>query len=86
MVSRALVKLSTTFNYIPPTLFVSGVSLSSREPVFGGGFADIFKGVYESKPVAVKRFRDFLPGHNPAALDRVRLILSSISHDGLLDF
>jgi hypothetical protein len=74
-VSRVLLKLSTTFNYIPSKLLVSGVTLISRDPSCAGGFADIFKGTYQNELVAVKRFRDFLPGHSPAALDKVCIIL-----------
>jgi hypothetical protein len=86
ILSRVLLKLSTTFNYIPSKLLVSGVTLVSHDPSYAGGFADIFRGTYESKPVAVKRFRDFLPGHSPAALDKVCLVFSSISYDDLSRF
>jgi hypothetical protein len=70
-VPRVLLKLSTVYQYIPSKLLVSGVTLTFHEPLFAGGFADIFKGTHEDKHVALKRFRDFLPGHSPAALDKV---------------
>ncbi|KDQ51594.1 hypothetical protein JAAARDRAFT_505545 [Jaapia argillacea MUCL 33604] len=54
---------------LPPSLFLGKntvVDDGRTDPVGGGGFADIFKGTYEGKPVAMKRFRRFLP----LAIDR----------------
>lgn len=46
---------------LPGALFIGGVILDdSTTPVAGGAFADVFTGVYEGQPVAVKRFRGFL--------------------------
>jgi hypothetical protein len=46
---------------LPDALFICGVILDNpTTPVAGGAFADVFTGVYEGQPVAVKRFWGFL--------------------------
>jgi hypothetical protein len=50
-------KLSNACHLMPDSLRLEGVHVSNREPVYCGGFADIFKGSYEGRDVAVKRLR-----------------------------
>ena len=53
-----LVKLSVVSDELPPSLFVRDVDIGSvRDPLRMGGCADIYKGVYDGRPVAVKRLR-----------------------------
>jgi hypothetical protein len=53
-----LVKLSSTSDQLPPSLFVHGVDIGTvRDPVRTGGFADIYRGTYNDELVAIKRLR-----------------------------
>jgi hypothetical protein len=49
---------------IPTSIFLHGVVIdSSRNPVGGGGYSDIFHGQYDGAPVAVKKLRMFGEQH-----------------------
>jgi hypothetical protein len=65
--SRVLVKLTQKVDHLPESIKVTGIRAVSTEPVAAGGFADIFKGIYQGKAVALKRFREFGPGQDPAS-------------------
>lgn len=52
-----LIKLSSEWNVLPPSLFITAARRVSDEPEFMGGFADIFRGYVGSMPVALKRMR-----------------------------
>lgn len=53
-----LIKLAAESNEFPPSLFVHGVDIGPvRDPCASGGFADIFRGYYNTTAVAVKRLR-----------------------------
>jgi hypothetical protein len=55
-----MVKLAANSGELPPSLFLEGVEIgSSRDPTYLGGFADIFRGRFQSSDVAVKRLRLF---------------------------
>jgi hypothetical protein len=56
---RLLVKLSENCGILPPILSITGIENCSKEPVAGGGFADIFRASYRGEDVALKRLRDF---------------------------
>jgi hypothetical protein len=47
------------FNNLALGLFMKGVTLLEKHPVFGGGFSDIFRASYQGKEVALKRMRVF---------------------------
>jgi hypothetical protein len=52
------VKIAGNSQELPPSLFLSGVDLGqNRDPAAFGGFADVFRGHFGDKEVAVKRFR-----------------------------
>jgi hypothetical protein len=53
-----LVKLSANTYILPTSLFVQGVDIGSmRDPLHGGGFADIYRGRHKGLEVAVKKLR-----------------------------
>jgi hypothetical protein len=53
-----LVKLASTSNVLPPSLFISGVDLCNNiHPYDFGGFADVFRAKYKGSEVALKRLR-----------------------------
>jgi hypothetical protein len=55
-----LVNLSASSHKLPTSLFVQGVDIGSiRDPLHGGGFADIYRGRYNGLEVAVKKLRIF---------------------------
>ena len=56
---RLFVKLSENCGILPSSLSIVGVDNCGKEPVTGGGFADIFRASYQGKDVALKRLRDF---------------------------
>ena len=56
---RLLVKLSQNCGILPSFLSIIGIENCGKEPVAGGGFADIFRASYQGEDVALKRLRDF---------------------------
>jgi hypothetical protein len=70
-IGRLLLKLMDQFNRLPSTLFVPGVRTYSRDAVNAGGYADIFKGIYQGKQVALKRFRTYNVENERLVLNKV---------------
>jgi hypothetical protein len=56
---RLVVKLSENCGLLPASINITGVTDCGKEPVSGGGFADVFQATYQGKRVALKRLRDF---------------------------
>ncbi|TDL21254.1 kinase-like protein [Rickenella mellea] len=56
---RVLRKVVKTRRILPSYLFLSGVKRSGAYAVTGGGFADVWRGELEGKPVALKVVRVF---------------------------
>jgi hypothetical protein len=71
--SKLLVKMTHHFDVLPSALCVQGVEDVSSEAVSCGAFADIYKGVYRGRAVALKRFREFLQGHTSDDVDKVSI-------------
>jgi hypothetical protein len=65
-----VVKGAASSGKLPSSLFVHGVKLESRDPFFGGGFADVYRGVCEGEMVAVKKPRALSMVSNPYAVSR----------------
>lgn len=50
-------KLARTFDMLPRSLTLHGVKKAEDHPCGGGGYADIYKGTYDGKLVALKVIR-----------------------------
>lgn len=66
-IRRLIMKLSIRSGLLPNSLLITDVVMSSSESVAGGGFADIFRGTYKGRLVALKRLRVFRSTHDPEA-------------------
>ncbi|KAJ7778419.1 kinase-like domain-containing protein [Mycena metata] len=54
-----IVKLSKLRSLFPFSFFITGITGRERYPSFSGGFGDIYRASYQSRPVAVKQLRYF---------------------------
>jgi hypothetical protein len=52
-----LIRLSATCNLVPHSFYLDGVELHGKDPIYGGGFADVFRASYGGGIVALKRLR-----------------------------
>ncbi|TFK47647.1 hypothetical protein OE88DRAFT_1647780 [Heliocybe sulcata] len=55
-ITQMLLRLSEKSSQLPSSVCIGPVNLVSRDPMSGGGFADIFRASYHSQDVALKRF------------------------------
>jgi hypothetical protein len=67
---RILRKVSPAQGVLPKSYFPPGVTLSDIIPYASGGFADIWKGQQDGKPVCVKAFRT----QTAANLDKIKRV------------
>ncbi|TFK51555.1 kinase-like protein [Heliocybe sulcata] len=76
---------------LPPSLFISGVSLTDSNLIYGGGFADIHQGEYEGQLVAVRCLRFFTNQSKKRRMEiervlyREALLWRSLKHPRLLE-
>src|SRR5882762_3206991 len=68
---RLLVKLSENCGILPSSLSIVGIRNCGKDPVAGGGFADIFQASYQGKDVALKRLRYFQAHQQREKIHRV---------------
>ncbi|KAJ7663065.1 kinase-like domain-containing protein [Mycena polygramma] len=61
-----LLRLTTTSNRLPSSIFISGVVDCDEHPTFGGGYGEIYRATYGKKLVAVKRLRVWHGQHEEA--------------------
>ncbi|KAH8080695.1 kinase-like domain-containing protein [Cristinia sonorae] len=91
-VRRLLIRLSREAKILPASLFLSGVICRVRESVNGGAFADIYRGSFGGKPVALKRLRVFRivvdkeSRELNAAFFREALVWRQLRHPHILPF
>jgi len=75
---------------LPTSLTLPGVECTDREVIRGGSFADIIRGQYRGKTIAIKRLRMFssskIETKHKLYLQREALIWSMLSHDHVLPF
>lgn len=68
---RLLIQLSKACDNLPSSLFISGVLRLDEEAMYGGGFADIFRAIYNGNEVALKRLRVYQAGRDRQRIHRV---------------
>jgi hypothetical protein len=76
-----LIKLASNSGELPPSLFLSGVEIATRDPDAVGGFADIFRGTYQGVAVAIKRLRLSTAGRDDIHKVRRFQVRSSLLHE-----
>jgi hypothetical protein len=69
---RIIRKLSEASERLPSSLFITGVTGREEWPSSGGGFADVYRGYYDGKPVALKLLRQFIRGEELRTIRLVR--------------
>ncbi|KAK7060776.1 hypothetical protein VNI00_000508 [Paramarasmius palmivorus] len=73
---RALIK---RYYVLPPTLFVENIIREGDHAQGGGGFADIWKGLYNERPVCLKVLRMFT-GSDEASREKAFMVLAFDLH------
>ncbi|KAL5480351.1 hypothetical protein ACEPAI_1621 [Sanghuangporus weigelae] len=74
---------------LPSNIFLSGVHRVGSSPVHGGGFADVWKGEYEGRTVALKILRIYLfPDKEKVQreIGREALVWRRLNHPNVLPF
>jgi hypothetical protein len=67
-----LISLSAACNLVPHSLYLSGVELLEKDPISGGGFADVFHASYAGSKVALKRLRIHATSSDRRGVHKVR--------------
>ncbi|KAF7374422.1 hypothetical protein MSAN_00326300 [Mycena sanguinolenta] len=57
MARRIIRKLACSSDKLPSTLFITGITGKEERPTSGGGFADIYRALYDNRIVALKYLR-----------------------------
>lgn len=70
--------IANASNELPPSLFIEGVQIRSRDPTCFGSFADVFCGTYQGQQIALKRLRINERGRLRDEIHRVCLPLHSL--------
>ncbi|KAJ7141851.1 kinase-like domain-containing protein [Mycena crocata] len=74
--------LSEGCDKLPASIYVKGVTNCEKEPVFGGGYADVFRALLNGKLVALKRLRVNIPGES-ARSTRLKFYREALIWQGL---
>ncbi|TDL15521.1 kinase-like protein, partial [Rickenella mellea] len=86
---RALTHLAKSSACLPDSLMLSGVKRTGRDPVAGGGFADVWTGYLDSTPVAIKALRIYERSDQERALrnfSHEAVIWQLLRHPNILPF
>ncbi|KAJ7233175.1 kinase-like domain-containing protein, partial [Mycena rebaudengoi] len=85
---RIIRKLSEASERLPSSLFITGVTGREEWPSSGGGFADVYRGYYNGKPVALKLLRQFIRGEELRTIRlrfcREALVWQNLHHPHIL--
>jgi hypothetical protein len=82
---RTIRKLASSSGCIPRTLFLDNVQCHESDPVGGGGFADVWRGLWNDNFVALKRLRIFGPRTGQKdKLIKARYHLCTLAEDSTL--
>ena len=85
-------KVSLKYDILPGSLFLKGVKLIETDSRGIGGFADVYYGSFEDKPVAIKRLRVYVAAPNSRkiklrqAFCREAMLWKNLSHRHVLPF
>ncbi|KAJ7916169.1 kinase-like domain-containing protein, partial [Mycena leptocephala] len=89
---KLVVKLSFSCGKLPSSLFIEGVEQRAEHAFARGGFGDIHKAVYRSKPVALKQLR-FYQTHTTEERRKIRekfcqeaLLWKNLRHEFIMPF
>ena len=66
-------KIARHSGFFPKSFVLHGVKKGEEDPVACGGFSDIYKGMFEYKPVALKVIRSFGATENGRQMNKVRI-------------
>ncbi|TDL13627.1 kinase-like protein, partial [Rickenella mellea] len=66
--TRIITRFSKKFSCYPDCLILEGVERTGKDPVAGGGFADVWKGTWGGQPVALKALRIYVKSIKEKAL------------------
>ena len=65
--------IADKYDVYPSQMHITGNIVREKEPLAGGGFGDIYKGVYQGNVVAMKRLRVFL-STSPADIAKLKKV------------
>ncbi|TDL15509.1 kinase-like protein, partial [Rickenella mellea] len=88
-VARTLTRLAKSSACLPDCLMLSKVKRTGRDPVAGGGFADVWFGYFDSTPVAIKALRIYEHSDQEKALKEFSheaIIWRLLRHPNILPF
>lgn len=54
-----IMSISVSTAFLPSSLFLRGVACVDKETIGAGSFGEVFRGEYDSRPVALKKLRVF---------------------------
>ncbi|TDL24383.1 kinase-like protein [Rickenella mellea] len=87
--ARTLARLVKSSSCLPDCLMLSGVQRTGKDPVAGGGFADVWTGYFGSTPVAIKALRIYDHSNQEKALRdfaHEAIIWRLLRHPNILKF
>ncbi|KAJ7700565.1 kinase-like domain-containing protein [Mycena metata] len=89
---RLVIKLCSSCERLPSSLFAEGIERRAEVACTGGGFSDIYKAVYRSQEVALKKLRFFVD-NTPEERRKIKerfyeeaLLWKNLKHPNILPF